>query len=147
MSQDTTSCALCGHFELYNATSAFTFDYEEPATIYDTLIKTSSGLPTHAKLIIAHDEAEQYPDATIICAIARAGPMYPFGFILQTTRILTLTGNTPLYWDVFTHCRMTSICKILDTTADRNNNRAYFILECVTNISGCEWYWNMRYAN
>ena len=143
MSLTSTSCALCGHFQLYNAVAAFTFDSEEPATIYDTFIKCS-GLPAHAKLIIAHSDADDYPDGTIICAIARIGPMYPFGYILQTTRILTFTSNTPVYWDVFSHSRIITVCKIVDGIISTNTNRIYLTVETVTNISGCEWYWNMR---
>ena len=125
MSQNITSCAICGHFVLYNATPTSTYEYEEPALIYDTIIKTSSGTYGLAKLIIPVTEATQYPDASIICVIARGGPMYPFGYLLQTTCILTLIPNTALYRDVSNHYRVSTLCKILSVTSNLENNRAY----------------------
>ena len=150
MTEQTTSFTMCRHFVLYNAVPANTFDYDtsiSPATIYDSVIKSSTGTPAHAKLIIPQSHADDFPDETMICAIARGGPMYPFGYLLHVTRILTLASNTPLYWDVFSHCRITTLCKILDYSSNTECNRAHFTLQTVTNIYGSQWFWTLKYVS
>ena len=47
--------------------------------IYDTTIKASHGSPMSAKIVIAG--LDTFPDGHIVFAIAKGGPMYPFGYL------------------------------------------------------------------
>lgn len=140
------SCTICGHFVLYNGTATSAHEYEDQAFVYDTVMMTPSGAHGRAKLIISLTNAHLYADATMICVIARGGPMYPFGYLLYTTCILTLIPNTPLYRDVYNHCRVSTLCKVLDIITVYEYDHAHLTVETVTSIFGCEWYWTMRYV-
>ena len=141
MTDNPPSCIICGHFILQNATPVDIRDNIHRTVMYDTTINSDIGTPIRAKLLITN--THPYSHGSTIYAIARTGPMIPYGYTVEVIRIISLISNPPLYWDVYRRCRLMAFGKILSCTV-QNHRFLSITLRTVTDIAGCSWYWILR---
>ena len=144
MSSIVLSCVLCGCFTLQNGTislSTQSLQFSE-AIIYDTVIKADTGPPAHAKIFITGHQ--MFPDGSTICAIAKGGPIHPFGYVMHVASIISLDSNPPLYRDLSRRSRVNVTGKIVTPVARLCSNEMCFILETVAHINNNAWNWLMR---
>ena len=146
MSQSLFSCVICGCFTLRNGTisvSALSLEYSD-VVIYDTEIRANSGPPMNAKLYISG--CHTFPDGSVICAIAKGGPVHPFGFMMHVSSIISLRTNPPLYRDVLRRSRVSVIGGIVSEPTTVGNEVMYFDVETLAHFCGTTWHWIMKYV-
>ena len=139
----TSSCAVIfGYFTLTNGIipiSSRSFEYSE-IVIYDTVIRASSGPSMRAKLVISGRHT--YPDGSVVCVVAKGGPLHPYGFLMRAASILSSTSEPLMYREI--RCNRISAAGQIVSTYRDNTDEILFELQTVTHIDDREWTWIMR---
>lgn len=144
MPETSASCVICGYFVLRNGlniSSQSTSDQSD-IIIYDTKIKPSVGCPKDAKLIIAGQC--RFSDGSVVCAIAKGGLLLPYGYIMQTCRLISLRSNPILYQDVRRNSRVSATGRMTSRTIKQFGQNVQFDLETATSTTTDTTRWTIR---
>ena len=134
LSQSTISCCvICGSFALYNGSILLSTESSQFSSVivYDTTIKASTGPPMLAKIYISGRTT--YPNGSIICAVAKGGPVRPHGYLLEVSNIISLLSNPPLYRDIIRRSRISATGAVVSVARVRDED-VYFELEVVSPV-------------
>ena len=135
MPQVTASTEICGYFALRNgsnvpleSTNSVTYH------VYDTTIVATSGSTMMAKLFIPGSDI--YPNGSVICAVVKGGPMYPFGYLMHANRIVPIPGPEI---SPFRYARLNTTGRVASRPRRLLTGDISFDLKTVTNINDNEW--------
>ena len=141
-----SSCVFSGYFTLFNGIipiSSQSFEYSE-TVVYDTVIKASCGPSMRAKLLISGRHT--YPDGSVVCIVAKGGPLRPHGYIMYAINILEPFSRPPLYFETVQRSRISATGIVISLTRDESED-ILFELQTLTRIDDCEWSWIIRYVS
>ena len=94
-----------------------------------------------AKIVITG--LDTFPDGHIVFAIAKGGPMYPFGYLLQVSSFISVATNPPLYRDFLRRCRISATGVIISEVSRMDDETVVFELETLTRLVDSTWCWTL----
>ena len=144
MTRNPLSCVICGCFELRNGSislSTQSFQFSD-VVVYDTVITANLGPPMKTKLFVTGRQL--FPDGTIICAIAKGGPLHPLGYLMHASSIISIQSNAPLYRDLMQRSRINATGKIISPVTRIGRDNISFNLETMAHLNDSTWLWTMR---